>query len=87
MDISTDLENVITSAMILADTCRNKLVMPEHLLLAALGDKVIDDILESSVVDLPIEEVKDRLRVYIDRQEHFDEDETARQMYASHQYG
>ena len=73
--------------MILADTCRNKLVTPEHLLLAALGDKVVNNILESSVLDLPIEEVKDRLREYIDKQEHFEEDETDRQMYASHQYG
>ena len=73
--------------MILADTCRNKLVMPEHLLLAALGDKVINNILESTVLDLPIEEVKDRLREYIDKQETFDEDETECQMYASHQYG
>ena len=73
--------------MILADTCRNKLVMPEHLLLAALGDKVINDILEETVHDLPIEEVKDQLREYIDKQEHFDEEDEERQMYASHQYG
>ena len=73
--------------MILADTCRNKLVMPEHLLLAALGDKVINNILESTVLDLPIEAVKDRLREYIDKQEHFDEEDEERQMYASHQYG
>ena len=87
MEISTNLENVITSAMILADTCRNKLLMPEHLLLAALGDEVVVSILESSVLDLPIDEVKDRLREYIDKQEHFDEDEQERQLYASHQYG
>ena len=73
--------------MILADTCRNKLVMPEHLLLAALGDKVIIDILEETVQDLPIEEVKDQLREYIDKQEHFEEEDEERQMYASHQYG
>jgi len=87
VDISTDLENIITSALILAETCSNKLVMPEHLLLAALGDKEVNNILEATVLDLPIEEVKDRLREYIDRQEHFGEDETQRQMYASHQYG
>ena len=33
MEISKDLENIFTSAMILADTYRNKLVTPEHLLL------------------------------------------------------
>jgi len=73
--------------MVLADTCRNKLVMPEHLLLAALGDKVVIACLESTVLDLPIDEVKNQLRAYINRQEHFGEDETDRQMFASHQYG
>ena len=73
--------------MILADTCGNKLVTPEHLLLSALGDKVVNNILESSVVELPLDEVKEKLRDYIDRQEHFGEDEVDRQMYASHQYG
>ncbi len=87
MDYTTDLENIITSAMILADTCGNKLVTPEHLLLSALGDKVVNNILESSVVELPLDEVKEKLRDYIDRQEHFGEDEVDRQMYASHQYG
>jgi ATP-dependent Clp protease ATP-binding subunit ClpA len=87
MEFSTDLENIITSAMILADTCRNKLVTPEHLLLAALGDKAVVAALESSVLDLPIEDVKEQLRDYIERQEHFNEDDMPRQMYASHQYG
>jgi len=87
MEFSTDLENVITSAMILADTCRNRLVTPEHLLLAALGDKVVIATLESTVLDLPLDDVKEQLRGYIDRQEHYDEDETDRQMFASHQYG
>lgn len=87
MDFSTDLENIFTSAMILADTCRNKLVTPEHLLLSALGDKVVVSILESTVIDLPLDDVKEQLRDYIDRQEHFDDDESSRQMFASHQYG
>ena len=73
--------------MILADTCGNKLVTPEHLLLSALGDKVVNNILESSVLELPLDEVKEKLRDYIDRQEHFGDDEVDRQMYASHQYG
>ena len=73
--------------MILADTCRNKLVTPEHLLLAALCDKVVNGALESSVVDLPIDDVKEQLRNYMVRQERFGDDETNRQMYASHQYG
>ncbi len=73
--------------MILADTCGNKLVTPEHLLLSALGDKVVNNILESTVLQLPLDGVKEKLREYIDRQEHFDEDEVDRQMYASHQYG
>ena len=73
--------------MILADTCRNRLVTPEHLLLAALGDKIVDAALRASVVDLPLDEVKDQLRAYIDKLDHFDEDESHRQLYASHQYG
>ena len=74
--------------MIIADTCRNKLVTPEHLLLAALGEDVVDASLRASVVDLPIDDVKLQLRDYIDtRLERFAEDETERQMYASHQYG
>ena len=73
--------------MIIADTCGNKLVTPEHLLLSALGDKVVNNILESSVLELPLDEVKEKLRDYIDRQEHFGDDEVDRQMYASHQYG
>ena len=88
MNITTELENIITSAMILADTCRNKLVTPEHLLLSALGEQVVCDVLESTVLDLPIDEVKEKLREYIDRQEHFiEEEEPHRQLYASHQYG
>ena len=87
MNITTELENIITSAMILADTCGNKLVTPEHLLLSALGDKVVNNILESSVLELPLDEVKEKLRDYIDRQEHFGDDEVDRQMCASHQYG
>ena len=73
--------------MILADTCGNKLVTPEHLLLAALGDKVVNNILEACVLELPLDEVKEKLRDYIDRQEHFGDDEVDRQMFASHQYG
>lgn len=87
MDFSTDLENIFTSAMILADTCRNKQVTPEHLLLSALGDKVVVSVLESTVIDLPLDDVKEQLRDYIDRQEHFEDDESSRQMFASHQYG
>ena len=87
MEISTDLTHIITSALILAETNGNKLVTPEHLLLSALGDSVVVDVLESSVVDLPIEEVKQQLRDYIDRQECFAEDDDERQMFASHQYG
>ena len=87
MEFSKDLENIITSAMILAETCRNKLVTPEHLLLAALGDKVVVRVLEASVLDLPLDGVKEQLRDYLDRQEHFADDEEDVQMFASHQYG
>ena len=89
MEFSSDLENIITSALILAETNGNKLVTPEHLLLAALGDLTVDGSLRSSVVNLPIDMVKERLRDYIDnRLEHFsDDEEMDRQLFASHQYG
>ena len=88
MEYTTDLENIITSALILAETNGNRLVTPEHLLLAALGDLTVDASLRSSVVNLPIDTVKERLRDYIDnRLEHVSEDEeNDRQLYASHQY-
>ena len=87
MEFSTDLENIITSALILAETCGNKLVTPEHLLLAALGDSKIEYTLNYSVFDLPLEEIKTQLRDYIDRQEHFTEEDEERELFASYQYG
>ena len=87
MELSTDLENIITSAMILAETCRNKLVTPEHLLLSALGDKVVNEVLDSTSLEIPIDWVKGLLRDYIERQERYGEDENGGQMFASHQYG
>ena len=89
MEYSSDLENIITSALILAETNGNKLVTPEHLLLTAMGDNVVDAALRSSVLELPADEVKERLRDYIDnRLEHYsDDDESERQLFASHQYG
>ena len=89
MDFSSDLENIITSALILAETCGTKLVTPEHLLLAALGDEAVDDSLCAAVPDCPLDEVKERLRDYLDNHlEHYtDEEQADRQLYASHQYG
>ena len=87
MEFSSDLENIITSALILAETCGNKLVTPEHLLLAALGDSKVEYVLDYTVSDLPLEEVKTQLREYIDGQEHFTDEDPDRQLYASYQYG
>ena len=87
MEFSNSLQEIITSALILAETCGNKLVTPEHLLLAALNDTAIDEALRAGVIDPPVDEVKDQLRNYIDhRQEHYGDEETNRQLYASHQY-
>ena len=87
MEISTDLDNILTSALILAETCGNKYVTPEHVLLSALSETLVDGSLRAAVVDVPLEEVKQQLRDYIDRQEHRDEDELKGQFFASHQYG
>jgi len=87
VEFSSDLENIITSALILAETCGNKLVTPEHLLLAALGDKDVVQALQRAVVDLPLEEVKTQLREYVDNLEHFTDDDTDHELFASYQYG
>ena len=74
--------------MILAETCRNRLVTPEHLLLAALGENLVEAALHVAVDEAPVDEVKQQLRDYLDtRIERQGDDDTDRQMFASHQYG
>ena len=89
MKFTTELNDVITSAMIIADSCRNKLLTPEHLLLAALNEEKMTDFIESLELDgyLSLSEVKAQLRDYIDKLNLEARDEPTHELFASHQYG
>jgi len=86
---TTELNDVITSAMIIAESCRNKLLTPEHLLLAALNEEKMTDFIESLDLDgyLTLVEVKAQLRDYIERLDFEARDEPTHELFASHQYG
>ena len=89
MKFTTELNDVITSAMIIAESCRNKLLTPEHLLLAALNEEKMTDFIESLDLDgyLTLVEVKAQLRDYIERLDFEARDEPTHELFASHQYG
>ena len=75
--------------MIIAESCRNKLLTPEHLLLAALNEEKMTDFIESLDLDgyLTLVEVKAQLRDYIERLDFEARDEPTHELFASHQYG
>ena len=75
--------------MIIAESCRNKLLTPEHLLLAALNEEKMTDFIESLGLDgyLTLVEVKAQLRDYIERLDFEARDEPTHELFASHQYG
>ena len=75
--------------MIIAESCRNKLLTPEHLLLAALNEEKMTDFIESLDLDgyLSLAEVKAQLRDYIERLDFEARDEPTHELFASHQYG
>ena len=75
--------------MIIADSCRNKLLTPEHLLLAALNEEKMTDFIESLDLDgyLTLAEVKAQLRNYIEGLDFETRDEPTHDLFASHQYG
>ena len=89
MKFTAELNDVITSAMIIAESCRNKLLTPEHLLLAALNEEKMTDFIESLELDgfLSLVEVKAQLRDYIDKLDFDARDEPTHELFASHQYG
>ena len=68
MEVSANLENIITEASILAYVNNNRLVTPEHLLLVVLGEQPVVNVLQN-MDSLPVEQVRESLREYIDRQE------------------
>ena len=75
--------------MIIAESCRNKLLTPEHLLLAALNEEKMTDFIESLELDgyLTLSEVKAQLRDYIDKLNFEARDEPTHELFASYQYG
>ena len=75
--------------MIIAESCRNKLLTPEHLLLAALNEEKMSDFIESLELDgfLSLDEVKAQLRDYIEKLDFEARDEPTHELFASHQYG
>ncbi len=75
--------------MMIAESCRNKLLTPEHLLLAALNEEKMTDFIESLELDgyLTLAEVKAQLRDYIEKLDFEARDEPTHELFASHQYG
>ena len=86
MEISTHLENIITSAHILAYTCKTRLVTPEHLLLIALEEEQVRHALHNTSA-IPVEDVIEKLRAYTDGLDKFTDEEGDVEMIGSHQYG
>ena len=87
MEISNNLENIITSASVLAFSSSCKLVTPEHLLLIALGEEPVVEAL-AHVAVIPIEDVVEKLRDYTSQMEKFGEDDDVEhKIMGSHQYG
>ena len=89
MKFSKELNDVITSAIMIAESCRNKLLTPEHLLLAALNEEKMSDFIELLDLDgyLSLDEVKAQLRDYIEKLDFDARDEPTHDLFASHQYG
>jgi len=88
MEISDNLDNIITSAHVLAYTCRTRLVTPEHVLLTALDDEPVVAALRQLGTNDLLDDVKNRLRHYIDQLEKSSDDEQDDyELMASYQYG
>lgn len=86
MEISTNLENILTCANVLAYTCRTRLVTPEHVLLAALDEEPVNTAM-NHLGNLPVDDVKQRLRLYIDKLDKWTDDDDEDSLEASYQFG
>jgi len=87
MEISNSLENIITCAQILAYTCHTRLITPEHILLTALDEDNINLALQH-ISDIDVDEVRFKLRDYIDNMEKTPEGEEGDyELTYSYQFG
>ena len=87
MEFTTNLENIITCANILAYTNRTRFVTPEHVLLVTLDEEPVRRVLRH-ITSVSIDEVKAKLDNYIEGLEKFPEnEEQPEELVASYQMG
>ncbi len=87
MEFSKNLEDIITSANILAYTSRTRLVTPEHILFVTLDDAPMKQALRY-IAAVPVDEVKAKLDEYIEGMEKYaDNEEQPDELVGSHQLG
>ncbi len=86
IQVSQELQRLLTDASVLASVNRNKLVTPEHILLTALNDGKVRSALTYVTTDLLINDVIEKLRERIDGMESIPEDDPEPVITFSYQY-
>ena len=86
IQVSQELQRLLTDASVLASVNRNKLVTPEHILLTALNDCKVRSALTYVTTDLLINDVIEKLRERIDGMETIPEDDPEPVITFSYQY-
>ncbi|MBQ3730192.1 MAG: hypothetical protein II905_00405, partial [Muribaculaceae bacterium] len=86
MEISENLEKVLTNANVLASVNRTRMVVPEQVLLVALGEREVVAALRQVTTEDFIQEVVQKLRQRTDGMERCPEDEENPTIVMSYQY-
>ena len=86
IQVSQELQRLLTDASVLASVNRNKLVTPEHILLTALNDSKVRSALTYVTTDHLINDVIEKLRERIDGMESIPEDDPEPVITFSYQY-
>ena len=86
MEISENLEKVLTNANVLASVNRTRMVVPEQVLLVALGEREVVAALRQVTTEDLIQEVVQKLRQRTDGMERCPEDEENPTIVMSYQY-
>ncbi len=86
IQVSQELQRLLTDASVLASVNRNKLVTPEHILLTALNDSKVRSALTYVSNDHLINDVIEKLRERIDGMESIPEDDPEPVITFSYQY-